>query len=70
MGGILGGGGGSPVQQQAVVAPTPPVVQPPLVMPIKDPLADKQLAEQTQAIQSATKTTRANTIIGGDDTLG
>lgn len=61
MAGLLGGGGAPPA------APQPPQLEKPMVMPIKDPIADKQQAIRDQARAMAGKTTRRNTIIGGDD---
>jgi hypothetical protein len=45
----------------------PPQLEKPMVMPIKDPEADKQQAIRDQAAARAGKTTRRNTIIGADD---
>lgn len=61
MGGILGGGGAPPAAVQ------PPQLEKPQVMPIRDPVADKQQELRDQAARLAGKTTRRNTIIGADD---
>ena len=68
--------GGAPQQARApdpVPMPTPPEpakVEAPVVMPIKDDLVDKQYEQKQIAIARRGKTNRANTIIGGEDTLG
>lgn len=69
MAGILGGNGGGgsgPAPQQ----PSPPPLEKPQVMPIKDDMVDRQNAIKDLAKARAGKTTRANTIIGSDDSLG
>jgi hypothetical protein len=50
--------------------PQPAKVEPPIVMPIKDDVADRQYEQKKAALNRRGKTSRANTIIGSDDTLG
>jgi len=50
------------------VMPEPAKVEPPIVMPVKDPVADTQYAMKEQVQRRAGKTSRSNTIIG--DSLG
>lgn len=69
MASILGGGGGGGYSQPPQ-QPAPPPLEKPQVMPIKDDVVDRQNALKDLAKARAGKTTRANTIIGADDTLG
>lgn len=66
--------GGSPVASApatpAPVAPEPAKVEEPVVMPIKDEVADKQYEQKAIAMARRGKTNRSNTIIGSDDSLG
>jgi len=50
--------------------PAPAKVEPPVVMPIKDDVADKQYEQKQAAMTRRGKTSRSNTIIGSDDSLG
>ena len=68
MGSILGGG--MPSAQPMMAPPAPAKVEPPIVMPIKDDVADKQYEQKQAAVARRGKTSRSNTIIGADDTLG
>jgi|GEM_PF-3022784 len=70
MGSLFGGGGGSsaPPPAPMPVMPEPAKVEPPIVMPVKDPVADTQYAMKEQVQRRAGKTSRSNTIIG--DSLG
>lgn len=67
--------GGSPVASAPApvappVAPEPAKVEEPVVMPIKDEVADKQYEQKAIAMARRGKTNRSNTIIGSDDSLG
>lgn len=63
-------GGGMSASQPMMMAPQPAKVEPPIVMPIKDDVADRQYEQKKAAMSRRGKTSRANTIIGSDDTLG
>lgn len=69
MGSMFGGGMPSP-QPMMMAPPAPAKVEPPVVMPIKDDVADKQYEQKQAAVARRGKTSRSNTIIGADDTLG
>jgi hypothetical protein len=47
-----------------------PVLQQPAPMPVPDKDVERQAALKEMAIARAGKTTRQDTIIGGNDTLG
>ena len=63
-------GGGMPSASPMMAPPQPAKVEPPIVMPIKDDVADRQYEQKKAAMSRRGKTSRANTIIGSDDTLG
>jgi hypothetical protein len=63
-------GGGMPAATPMMAPPQPAKVEPPIVMPIKDDLVDRQYEQKKAALDRRGKTGRANTIIGADDTLG
>lgn len=68
MGSLFGGGGSAPPPAPMPAMPELAKVEPPIVMPVKDPVADTQYAMKEQATRRAGKTSRSNTIIG--DSLG
>lgn len=68
MAGLFGGG-----QQQAAIPiiSTPPPPPPPPPMPVADTEGQKNAAARENALRRSRVTTRASTILGGDnDTLG
>jgi hypothetical protein len=50
--------------------PAPAEVEPPIVMPIKDDVVDRQYQQKKMAMDRRGKTSRSATIIGSNDTLG
>lgn len=71
MAGLFGGAPQPP--RETILAAPPPAPEPPkpIVMPNEDPEALKQAEAKKQAKARARSTTRAATILGGDeDTLG
>lgn len=65
MAGLFSGGSSSAAAAQP---PPMPTLQQPAPMPVPDPEEQKQAALRDMAIANAGKTTRANTIIGSNDT--
>ena len=68
MGSLFGGGGSAPPPAPMPAMPEPAVVEKPVVMPVKDPVADTQYAMKEQVQRRGKYTGRNNTIIG--DRLG
>lgn len=68
MAGLFGGGGGGSAPPPQVIQQ--PALDPPTPMPVPDPEAQKRAQLRADAIKAAGKTTRQNTIIGNDDSLG
>lgn len=62
-------GGGMPAAAPMMAPPPPAKVEPPIVMPIKDDLVDRQYEQKKAALDRRGKTGRANTIIGADDDI-
>jgi hypothetical protein len=63
-------GGGMPSAAPMPAPPAPAEVEPPIVMPIKDDVADRQYEMKKMARDRRGKTSRSATIIGSNDTLG
>lgn len=72
MGAILGGGGGgsAPPPQMMMTPPPLPELEEPKVMPIADPEAQRNEEMRKMAAAGRRGTSRRNTIIGSDETLG
>lgn len=62
--------GGMPSAPAMPAPPAPAEVEPPIVMPIKDDVVDRQYQQKKMALDRRGKTSRSATIIGSNDTLG